>query len=118
MHILYSTIYSDVDDVHDIMDDIQEQTEIANEISNALSQPVGFQDVDEVKYLHCSIIFCSHMVCCDLQDELLQELEELEQEEVEKDLLEVGPTSTELPGLDNLPEVRKYLLLYISDQIL
>lgn len=39
---------SDVDDVHDIMDDIQEQTEIANEISNALSQPVGFQDVDEV----------------------------------------------------------------------
>jgi len=30
------------------MDDIQEQTEIANEISNALSQPVGFQDVDEV----------------------------------------------------------------------
>ena len=37
-----------MDDVHDIMDDIQEQTEIANEISNALSQPVGFQDVDEV----------------------------------------------------------------------
>lgn len=40
--------HSDVDDVHDIMDDIQEQTEIANEISTALSQPVGFQDVDEV----------------------------------------------------------------------
>ena len=53
-------------------------------------------------------LFCSHNVCCDLQDELLQELEELEQEEVEKDLLEVGPPSTELPGLDNLPEVRKY----------
>lgn len=30
------------------MDDIQEQTEIANEISTALSQPVGFQDIDEV----------------------------------------------------------------------
>ena len=54
----------------------------------------------------------SHKTC--VQDELLQELEELEQEEVEKDLLEVGPTSTELPGLDSLPEVRKYLpcLLY------
>ena len=38
------------------MDDIQEQTEIANEISNALSQPVGFQDVDEV------VIFCNCFV--------------------------------------------------------
>ena len=36
------------------MDDIQEQTEIANEISTALSQPVGFQDVDEV------IILCNY----------------------------------------------------------
>ena len=107
-----------MDDVHDIMDDIQEQTEIANEISNALSQPVGFQDVDEVKYLRSSIIFVVIWFVCDLQDELLQELEELEQEEVEKDLLQVGPTSTELPGLDNLPEVRKYLHLYISDQTL
>ena len=97
-----------MDDVHDIMDDIQEQTEIANEISTALSQPVGFQDVDEVN-IYVVQLFCN--ICCDLQDELLQELEELEQEEVEKDLLEVGPTSTELPGLDNLPEVRKCLHL-------
>lgn len=56
------TTHSDVDDVHDIMDDIQEQTEIANEISNALSQPVGFQDVDEVIILSNSlaavIIYC------------------------------------------------------------
>ena len=101
-----------MDDVHDIMDDIQEQTEIANEISNALSQPVGFQDVDEVN-IYIVQLFCSHKVCCDLQDDLLQELEALEQEEVEKDLLEVGPTTTELPGLDSLPEVRKCLRLYI-----
>jgi len=42
------------------------------------------------------------------QDELLQELEELEQEDVEKELLEVGTPSTEIPGLDSLPEVRKF----------
>jgi len=31
-----------------MMDDISEQTELANEISDAISQSVGFGDVDEV----------------------------------------------------------------------
>lgn len=47
------------------MDDIAEQHDIANEISNAISNPVGFgEDIDE--------------------DELNKELEELEEEELEK----------------------------------
>eukprot|EP00731_Ephydatia_muelleri_P026118 Em0018g218a len=80
----------DVDDVHDMMDDIQEQNELADEITNALSNPVGFgQDVDE--------------------DELLAELEGMEQEELEKDLLEIPAAGSKLPedtvGLDDLPSV-------------
>jgi len=43
-----------------------------------------------------------------IQDELLQELEEIEQEGVIEELVEVGTTS-ELRGLESLPEVRKYL---------
>ncbi len=55
------------------MDDISEQQEVAQEIAEAISNPVGFgQDVDE--------------------DELLAELEELEQEELDAQLLDVGPT--------------------------
>jgi charged multivesicular body protein 4 len=71
----------DVDDVHTLMDDVAEQQEIANEISDAISNPVGFgQDVDE--------------------DELMAELEDLEQEELDKQLLEVtGPTADELPSV-------------------
>lgn len=79
----------DVDDIHDMMDDIQEQNEIAEEISGALSQPIGFaQELDE--------------------DDLLAELEELEQEELESDLLEVGEPSKALDlgdPIDELPEV-------------
>ncbi|XP_065913173.1 charged multivesicular body protein 4b-like [Dysidea avara] len=75
----------DVDDVYRTMDDIQEQRDIADEITKAISQPVGFQDVDE--------------------DELLQELEELQQEDVVKELIEGGTPSHQLPGLENLPEV-------------
>ena len=74
----------DVDEVHDMMDDIAEQHEVANEISNAVSNPVGFgTDIDD--------------------DELEAELAELEgdlelaeQEELDKELLKVGPTP-ELP---------------------
>lgn len=70
-----------VDDIHNLMDDVAEQQEIANEISDAISNPVGFgQDVDE--------------------DDLLAELEELEQEALEKELIDVGPTP-----VDNLPNV-------------
>lgn len=45
-----------------------------------------------------------------LQDDLLAELEDLEQEDLEKDLLEVGEPSNHLETsdpLDELPAVRK-----------
>lgn len=63
--------HMDVDQVHDLMDDIQDQQEVAKQISEAISNPIGFQDVDE--------------------DDLLAELEELEQEELDKQLLDVEP---------------------------
>lgn len=73
--------FRDVDQVHDMMDDIAEQQDVAKEISDAISNPVAFgQDIDE--------------------DELEKELEELEQEEFDKDMLRVGPSSA-----DQLPEV-------------
>ncbi|XP_015510120.1 charged multivesicular body protein 4 [Neodiprion pinetum] len=74
--------HMDVDQVHDMMDDIAEQQDVAREISDAISNPVAFgQDVDE--------------------DELAKELEELEQEELDKELLGVGGigTPTELPAV-------------------
>lgn len=68
------------DDVHDVMDDIAEQQEVAQEISDALSGPVGFgTDIDE--------------------DELLAELEEMEQEDLDKELLDVGPAACDLPDV-------------------
>uniref|UniRef100_A0A0R3RUD3 Charged multivesicular body protein 4b n=1 Tax=Elaeophora elaphi TaxID=1147741 RepID=A0A0R3RUD3_9BILA len=74
----------DVDQVHDLMEDIAEQQEVANEIAEAISNPVGFgQDVDE--------------------DELLKELEELEQEELDKQLLDVGPTPASVSALPEAP---------------
>ncbi|XP_015912813.1 charged multivesicular body protein 4b [Parasteatoda tepidariorum] len=77
----------DVDQVHDLMDDVQEQQEIANEISDAISNPVGFdKDFDE--------------------DELARELEELEQEELDRDLLAVGPSTTELPEVPTAEPAR------------
>ncbi|ESO01975.1 hypothetical protein HELRODRAFT_155763 [Helobdella robusta] len=76
--------HMNVDDVHNLMDDVAEQQEIANEISNAISNPVGFgQDVDE--------------------DDLLAELEELEQEELDKELIKVGPVIEDLPSVPNQP---------------
>ncbi|XP_071401225.1 charged multivesicular body protein 4b-like, partial [Centroberyx affinis] len=65
--------HMDIDKVDDLMQDITEQQELAQEISDAISKPVGFgEDFDE--------------------DELMAELEELEQEELDKNLLEVGDT--------------------------
>ena len=65
----------DIDQVEDLMDEVKEQQQIAEEISNAISSPVSFgQDVDD--------------------DELLKELEDLEQEELDKVLLETGPSPT------------------------
>ncbi len=67
------------------MDDISEQQEVANEIAEAISNPTSFgQDVDE--------------------DELLAELEELEQEELDKQLLDVGPTPADRT-VTRLPDV-------------
>lgn len=75
----------DVDKIADLMDDIQEQQDIANEISDAISNPVGMAaDFDE--------------------DDLLAELDELEQEELDKHLLEV-PTDVTTPMVDDLPSV-------------
>lgn len=65
-----------------MMDDIAEQQDIANEISNAISNPVAFgQDVDE--------------------DELEAELEALEQEELDKKMVDIPAKPTE----DVLPSV-------------
>ncbi|XP_071784656.1 charged multivesicular body protein 4b-like [Asterias amurensis] len=70
-----------VEDVDDMMSDLQEQLEVANEISDAISNSTGFgQDLDE--------------------DELFRELEELEQEELDEQLLDVGPSVT-----SQLPDV-------------
>uniref|UniRef100_A0A1I7YFR1 Charged multivesicular body protein 4b n=1 Tax=Steinernema glaseri TaxID=37863 RepID=A0A1I7YFR1_9BILA len=71
----------DVDEVHDLMEDIAEQQEVANEVAEAISSPGRFgSDVDE--------------------DDLMKELEEMEQEEVDKQLLKV-PTYDE----NTLPKV-------------
>uniref|UniRef100_A0A1B6LBV6 Uncharacterized protein n=1 Tax=Graphocephala atropunctata TaxID=36148 RepID=A0A1B6LBV6_9HEMI len=72
--------HMDVDQVHDMMDDIAEQQDVAKEISEAISNPVAFgTDIDE--------------------DELEKELEELEQEELDKELLGTGPTADQLPSV-------------------
>uniref|UniRef100_A0A3B4WU51 Charged multivesicular body protein 4c n=1 Tax=Seriola lalandi dorsalis TaxID=1841481 RepID=A0A3B4WU51_SERLL len=58
----------DIDKVDDLMADITEQQEVAQEISDVISRPVGFGED---------------------YDELMAELEELEQEELDKNLLEI-----------------------------
>ncbi len=78
----------DVDKVHDLMDDIAEQQDVAREISDAISNPVAFGhefDEDELE--------------AELND-LEAELELNQQEELDKELLNVGPS----PAV-NLPEV-------------
>ncbi|KAG5838967.1 charged multivesicular body protein 4b-like [Anguilla rostrata] len=73
--------HMDIDKVDDLMQDITEQQELAQEISDAISKPVGFgEEFDE--------------------DELLAELEELEQEELDKNLLEIrGTEDVPLPSV-------------------
>lgn len=62
------------------MDDIAEQQDVAREISDAISNPVAFgQDADE--------------------DELERELEELQQEQLDKELLGIDTTTDELPAV-------------------
>ncbi|XP_032897628.1 charged multivesicular body protein 4b isoform X2 [Amblyraja radiata] len=72
----------DIDKVDELMQNITEQQELAQEISDAISKPVGFgEDFDE--------------------DDLMAELEELEQEELDKNLLEIG--EAENVPLPNVP---------------
>uniref|UniRef100_A0A915DJQ8 Charged multivesicular body protein 4b n=1 Tax=Ditylenchus dipsaci TaxID=166011 RepID=A0A915DJQ8_9BILA len=75
----------DVDQVHDLMEDIAEQQEVATEIANAISNPVGLQnDVDE--------------------DDLLRELEEMENEDMEAQMLDIGITpADEISKLPKMP---------------
>uniref|UniRef100_A0A8C5QT51 Charged multivesicular body protein 4C n=1 Tax=Leptobrachium leishanense TaxID=445787 RepID=A0A8C5QT51_9ANUR len=72
----------DVNKIDELMQDINEQQEVAQEISDAISRPAGFgEEFDE--------------------DELLQELEELEQDELNKHMANVNlPSvpSTKLPA--------------------
>ena len=78
----------DVDKVHDIMDDIAEQQEVANEIADAISNPVGygnFIDEDELEAEFAA-----------LEDQLEGE----EQQQLDRDMLSVGPT-----GVEELPSV-------------
>ncbi|XP_006009267.1 charged multivesicular body protein 4b [Latimeria chalumnae] len=67
----------DLDKIDQLMNEITEQQEIAQEISDAISRPAGFgEEFDE--------------------DELLAELKDLEQEEFDKNMVNVG-------GLPNAP---------------
>ncbi|KAM8917270.1 charged multivesicular body protein 4b [Spinachia spinachia] len=71
----------DIDKVDDLMADITEQQEVAQEISDVISRPIGFGDEYD-------------------EDELMAELEELEQEELDKNLLEIqGTQDVPLPSV-------------------
>jgi len=77
----------DVDDVYDMMDDIAEQQDVAKEISEAISNPVAFgQEFDEDEL---EAEFAA----------LGEELELEEQEELDKQLLDIGPAA----GLPEVP---------------
>ncbi|XP_049590167.1 charged multivesicular body protein 4b [Syngnathus scovelli] len=73
-----------VDSVDDLMSDIMEQQELAQEITGVISNPISFGDqVDE--------------------DELMAELEELEQEELDRNLLDVeGLANVNLPSVPSV----------------
>lgn len=107
------------------MADITEQQEVAQEISDVISRPIGFGDeFDEVRsstfgpydsllgmhqrlpnwqqyyggksYTNSSVTY----LCVCVQDELMAELEELEQEELDKNLLEIqGTQDVPLPSV-------------------
>ncbi|XP_029469850.1 charged multivesicular body protein 4b [Rhinatrema bivittatum] len=74
----------DIDKVDELMQDIADQQDLAQEISEVISKPVGFgEDFDE--------------------DDLMAELEELEQEELDKNLLEIqGPETVPLPSVPSV----------------
>ena len=86
--------------VHDMMDDIAEQQDVAKEISEAISSPVAFGQVRfgffGRKNVFPNIFFLNQEFDEDeLEaelDALGEELELEEQEELDKQLLDVGPT--------------------------
>jgi charged multivesicular body protein 4 len=73
-----------IDQVDELMRDIAGQQGLAEEISTAFSKPVGFgEEFDE--------------------DELMAELEELEREELDRNLLEIsGPETVPLPNVPSI----------------
>ncbi|XP_049895412.1 charged multivesicular body protein 4b [Epinephelus moara] len=73
--------HMDINKVDELMADITEQQEVAQEISDVISRPIGFgEEYDE--------------------DELMAELEDLEQEELDKNLLEIeGTEDVPLPSV-------------------
>ncbi|XP_041971693.1 charged multivesicular body protein 4c [Aricia agestis] len=76
----------DVDKVHDIMDDIAEQHDISREITDAISNNVAFpNDIDE--------------------DELERELEELEQEDLDKEMIGISVPADSLPDVPSAEPV-------------
>ena len=74
--------------VHDMMDDIAEQQDVAREISEAISNPVAFGHEFDDDELEAEL------------NELEAEEELAEQEELDKQLIDVGPTAGH-----RLPEV-------------
>lgn len=81
----------DIDKVQDLKDEIQEQQDLANEISNVISSPIGFgEQVDD--------------------DDLLKELEELEQENLDKELLEI-PSTNPLPDVPTDQPVKGFYFI-------
>lgn len=94
-----------------MMEDIAEQQDVAKEISDAISNPVAFGkffywhtircelnvDGSLLNAQHC-VFFFFWLTGNDIdEDELEKELEELEQEELDKELLGVSGPATELP---------------------
>ncbi|EDO42779.1 predicted protein [Nematostella vectensis] len=78
----------DIDDVHDVMDDVQEQAQLSDEISQAINF-VGSQDIDE--------------------SDIMSELAELEQEVIDKELIQVKKPGPRLPNVPStkLPAAQK-----------
>lgn len=109
--------HMDVDQIHDMMDDIAEQQNIATEISDAISNPVAFREWITISISCWSLMTMNHSITPDLftaqdvdEDELERELEELEQEQLDKELLDVGPAAANvLPEVptEDLPERAK-----------
>ena len=84
-----------VDNVHDMMDDIAEQQDVAKEISDAISQPTAFAnefDEDELE---------------EELENLQLELEGAENAQLEKELLDVGPSTLPDVPTTEVPKPKK-----------